>query len=174
MTRLLSSLAALCLGIGPVLAQETGGTITAMVDDDPRTWQIVQSAQSGDSRWQEADGQLRVRLTGREGPDAIAGAPNLKLRLQISDPRAQPRADNLSVTLARPGADDPLVATPPNSDVTLTAVQITDDTLVVTGDFTALLATEPKDGLLSDEADPTVMTNGEFQAVVRRADSAGD
>ncbi|WP_135503593.1 hypothetical protein [Roseovarius aestuariivivens] len=174
MIRLTAPVAALCLATLPALAQEPSGTITATVGTEERSWQVVAPEDTGGSRWSQDDVGISVTLVGREGPETLDAAPNLTLTFTASGQETQPDASNLAVTLLQMPASNTLSGTPENTDITLTAFSIEDDTLAVSGNFTAILAPGAPEGLVTANTEGAQTITGDFQATLQRADPADE
>lgn len=172
MTRFATPLIALALTAAPALAQEASGSVTAVVSYEARGWQVTPKQAQDSTMWREAgDTTLDVHITAREGPEATADDPNLTFSFETSIRGGDARAEDLAITLQQPGGAKPLYATPTNTDVTLNALTLEGDMLVVAGDFTAVLSPNQADRIVLDDAEGAVMMDGNFQATVPRAAS---
>lgn len=170
MTRLAAPITALFFTALPALSQEASGSVTGMMAYQAHDWQIIQTKGEKGTRWHDTgDTSVEVRLAAREGPEAIADAPDIVLRFETSVRGAEAQARDLTITMPQPGEAAPLIATPTNSDITLTALSLEGDVVVVSGDFTAVLSPEHSDRIVLDDAEEAVMIDGNFQASVPRA-----
>jgi len=170
MRQTLATLAALITLAAPAAAQQTSGTITATMDLDPRIWQIDRAPQ-GELRsfWRETEDGSALRLHGEGSPGAVAGVGDVTLEFDVTSGAAR-RAENLVVTLSRAEGEAPLIATPQNTDIALTGINVAAGEMVVSGSFNAVMVPGGTDRLTQADAADAVTLDGNFQATVQKAE----
>lgn len=166
MKQLFSGLAVAAMLAAPVVAQQTSGSITATVDLEERAWSVGASETGAvQSGWRPEDGAVRVTLVG--GSD-MKKAGAMTMEFVVRSPDTEAVGDDLTVTLPQE-AGEALVATPENSNLTITAVNRQGGDMVVSGDFSGVMVPGGPDRLVQADAEGAVTIDGNFQATVQQA-----
>lgn len=171
-------LVALTIAAAPALthAQETGGTVTATLDLDQRSWIVSGHGAPKPSQWSEAEDGLSAEINAI--PDAASAgvtepAERLTLRFMAAATGASAKAENLKITLEGLDGGETLTAAPQNTDITLNALSVEGTDMIVAGSFVAVLTEGPQTGLVAADADGAVTIDGNFQATIQQRDSGG-
>ncbi|MGK7653455.1 hypothetical protein ACSQ76_13865 [Roseovarius sp. B08] len=170
MKRLLALLIPFLLVTQPAFAQYASGTVSAMLDAQTRSWQVVEPDQDGGSHWKRENDGVSIRLVAHEAPEVLSRNPGLTLSFKTDGLGAEAEAQELSVILTQTTENGTLKAMPADTDITLSALTVAGERLVISGDFTAILS--PEDAGMSAEAEDegSVTMVGDFQATLPYVD----
>lgn len=164
MKPMISGLAVAVMLAAPMAAQQTSGSITATVDLEQRAWSVGASDGKVKSGWRQEDGAVHVTLAGGAG---VKKAGALALEFAVASPDSEAEGGELTVTLPRGEGQEPLVATPENSSVTITALHRKAGEMIIAGDFTGVMVPGGSDRLVQSNAEGAVTIDGNFQATVQ-------
>lgn len=167
MKPMMTGLALAAMLAAPVVAQQTSGSITATVDLEERAWSVGASESDAvQSGWRPQNGAVRVTLVGGSGMKKDGA---MTMEFVVESPDTEARGDELTVTLPQE-AGEPLVATPENSNLTITAVHRQGGEMVVSGDFSGVMVPGGAEQLVQADAEGAVAIDGNFQATVQKAE----
>ncbi|MDF0600691.1 hypothetical protein P1J78_08115 [Psychromarinibacter sp. C21-152] len=166
---LFAATAALALAATAPLAQQTASSITGTLGLDAAQWRLTAPDDGPQSGWRETETGRVLHMVGR--PFEGAGDDDDLLSITIRTTGGGDAVAAEAVEIRYAPADGPeVMASGPNADLTLTAFDLSDDELAVSGDLVATMTPGGADELIVEPGEDAVTFDGNFQATLIRQD----
>lgn len=160
----------------PMAAQDVSGTITGTLELEPANWYVSAVESTDASGWDRTGNAVDVRLVGlasRDAPRTMEGA--LAMTFQIAGNPTDMNVQSFRISFFSGGdvGEDGLTysADAANADLSVEALQISGDTMVLAGSFAGRLIEGGAEALVLDNSAPSVTVDGNFQASLPRRDA---
>lgn len=161
-SRIVSAGLAACLSASSVAAQKAAGTITGTLALESAAWYVDQE---GESEWSWQGNSFAAEIVGEPKTGANGGSGALTIAFVAAGNPTELEVADFVISLELNGQE--LTSGPENVDLSLSALEVEEDSLVAAGSFAGQLA--PEDGG-SPDAEP-ITIDGNFQVTLRQPDA---